>query len=225
MLDRYKVYQRYADDFVNSHIYHDATDAWSKNQHNVNIGILKTLLYERYDIVYKFFSAQGTTVTDVEEIIHLLDTTEAPYLTTPDQTDTDPTSSVVPSAIFPNFECSFDDTSIHLIVRCVNGLQIFKEKVTFEDIASLFACKPIRKLTATNNGFVAVFFKALCSRGLIVSNWQNVISVHNLILSSSRKAFLNQKSLSAGLYQYGEKKQWTSKDDLLNKYLDELCKE
>ena len=219
-----KVYQRYADDFINSHIYHDAADAWSKNQHNKNIGILKTLLYERYEIVLQYFSKQGLSEDDIEIMTNLLDTTEAAYLTTPLQSESQPISTVEPPAIIPNFECSFDTTSIHLLVRCANGLQIFKEKVTYEDMASLFSCKPVRKLTAANNGFVAVFFKGLSSRGLIVSNWQNVISTHQLILSSSRKTHLTQKSLSCALYQYCDKP-WSSKYGLLDKYLDELCKD
>ena len=31
-----KLYQRYADDFVYSHEFHDAIDAWSKNEHQIN---------------------------------------------------------------------------------------------------------------------------------------------------------------------------------------------
>ena len=224
VLQHNKVYQRYADDFINSHVYHDAADAWSKNQHNKNIGILKTLLYERYEIVLQYFSKQDLSEDEIEIMINLLDTTEAAYLTTPPQSEAQPISTLDAPAIIPNFECSFDSTSINLLVRCVNSLQIFKEKVTFEDISSLFSCKPVRKLTAANNGFVAVFFYSLCCRHLIVSNWQNVISTHKLILSSSRKTHLTQKSLSGALYQYCNKP-LSSKYSLLDKYLDELRKD
>ena len=167
-------------------------------------------------MVLQFFNKSVLTEAEVEKIIYLLDTTESAYLNSSVVPEFQTTTTVESPTIHPNFECSFDAHSLLSIVHCVNELQIFREKVTYEDMASLFACKPLRKLTATNNGFVAVFFRALSARGLIVSNWQHVISIHKLILSSSRKAFLTQKSLSGGLYQYGEK-QWSSKDDLLNR--------
>ena len=46
-----KLYQRYADDFVYSHEFHDAIDAWSKNEHQKNYRILDSLLTNRRDLV------------------------------------------------------------------------------------------------------------------------------------------------------------------------------
>ena len=47
-----KLYQRYADDFVYSHEFHDDLDAWSKNEHQKNYRILDSLLSNRRDLLF-----------------------------------------------------------------------------------------------------------------------------------------------------------------------------
>ena len=54
-----KLYQRYADDFVYSHEFHDDLDAWSKNEHQKNYRILDSLLSNRRDLIELFFNKEN----------------------------------------------------------------------------------------------------------------------------------------------------------------------
>lgn len=69
-----KLYQRYADDFVYSHEFHDAIDAWSKNEHQKNFHILDSLLTKRRDLVEQFFSKDNVSDTELMEMLHLFNT-------------------------------------------------------------------------------------------------------------------------------------------------------
>ena len=51
-----KRYERFAEDFLNSNLHHDAEDALSKNQHAKNFAIIKGLLL-RKELVQKYFVA------------------------------------------------------------------------------------------------------------------------------------------------------------------------
>ena len=70
-----KIYQRYADDFVYSHEFHDAIDAWNKNEHQKNYHILDSLLTKRRDLVEQFFSKDNVSDADLMELLHLFNTT------------------------------------------------------------------------------------------------------------------------------------------------------
>lgn len=54
-----KLYQRYADDFVYSHEFHDDLDAWSKNEHQKNYRILDSLLSIE-ETLLSYFSIRRT---------------------------------------------------------------------------------------------------------------------------------------------------------------------
>ena len=45
VVNQNKRYLRFAEDFINSHKFHDAKDARSKNEHEKNLGIIKALLF------------------------------------------------------------------------------------------------------------------------------------------------------------------------------------
>lgn len=190
-----KSYYRYSEDFVNSHIYCDAADAWSKNEHNKNVGIIRFLLLERYDLVQQFFSKPRLSERDLNELIHLI----AFSVRSSDNGFTNHKS-------YYDFDCNLDSESICTLVKCANKFSLFKSKVSYEDIKSLFECSPSKKLIAQNNGLLAIFFNYLKSKNIIAPTWQSVISSRHLIYSSNEKDFLTQKNLSAALYQYSMKK-------------------
>ena len=70
-----KLYQRYADDFVYSHEFHDDVDAWSKNEHQKNFRILDSLLTNRRDLVETYFSKINMNDSELKEMLHLFNTT------------------------------------------------------------------------------------------------------------------------------------------------------
>ena len=55
VVNQNKRYLRFAEDFINSHKFHDAKDARSKNEHEKNLGIIKALLFGNRKIVEKYF--------------------------------------------------------------------------------------------------------------------------------------------------------------------------
>ena len=71
-----KLYQRYADDFVYSHEFHDAIDAWSKNEHQKNYRILDALLTNRRDLVENYFNKSEVSETELREMLTLFNTTQ-----------------------------------------------------------------------------------------------------------------------------------------------------
>ena len=50
------IYDRFREDFINSHTFHDAADADSRNDHKVNLGRIGSLLSIRDDLVRKYSS-------------------------------------------------------------------------------------------------------------------------------------------------------------------------
>ena len=54
-------YDRFRDDFINSHTFHDEADAACKNDHQVNLGRIGSLLSLREELVRKY------SVTDLNE--------------------------------------------------------------------------------------------------------------------------------------------------------------
>ena len=56
VLTHRKCYRRFMLDFIHSTQYHDATDAWSKNEHQKNYCIVSELLENHEKLVCQYFS-------------------------------------------------------------------------------------------------------------------------------------------------------------------------
>ena len=54
-------YDRFREDFINSHTFHDAADADSRNDHMVNLGRIGSLLSSRDDLVRKYCDSAMTS--------------------------------------------------------------------------------------------------------------------------------------------------------------------
>lgn len=217
VLGSIKSYERYSEDFVNSHVYCDSIDAWSKNEHNKNLGTVSSLLFNRYDIVQRFFTKKELTENDLSEIIKLIENSSIVRRKKRGETMT---SNVLMKEI-PDFGCNLDEEGIGILVRYANKLQLFKSKVTIEEMKSLLACSPKKKMISNNNGFLALFFHSLSSRQIIIQTWQHVISSRELIYSSNGRELLTQRRLSSALYQYGLKRS-SKKEKILFNMLDAL---
>lgn len=55
VLTRQKSYRRYALDFIHSKRFHDAKDAWSKNEHLKNYHTVADILREHEELVCRYF--------------------------------------------------------------------------------------------------------------------------------------------------------------------------
>ncbi len=188
-----KLYRRYADDFVFSHEFHDAIDAFSRNEHQKNFHILQSLLLERRDLVESVFSKEDVCNDDLLKMLHIFNTTI-------------PSSKAVmlgnrtgKNRVVSFHSCmNIDDCDI--LVRCCNDASVFKESVTSSDLLSLFEGKRTAPLHSRNNRLVAFFFTQLSIYDLIIRNWQYVLANNKSIVSSTGVSTLAQKNLSEAVY-------------------------
>lgn len=98
------------------------------------------------------------------------------------------------------FEHTLNDNQIDSLVDCVNEVRMFKgEEVTFEQLKSIFDCKPLIPLKSNNNRLIAFFFDQLSNHRYIAENWQSVIAKNHLFLSPMKDTFLNQSDLSSAV--------------------------
>ena len=192
VMNQGKLYQRYADDFVNSHEFHDAIDAWSRNEHRKNYYILKSILYERRDLVESFFSKDAGD-EELNELLHLFNTTTPSSKTfvAPGKRERHPDVS---------FHCCIDKEDFEVIAMACNKAGVFSEVVTVEDLYSLLNGKTHSPLHSRNNRLVAYFFNQLATSELICRNWQIVLATKKSIVSSSGKRTLLQSDLSEAVY-------------------------
>ncbi len=188
-----KLYQRYADDFVNSHEFHDAIDAWSRNEHQKNYYILKSLLYERRDLVESFFSKDAAGDGELIELLHLFNTTTPTSKTfvAPGKRERHPDVS---------FHCCIFYDDFEVLATACNKAGVFSEVVTVDDLYSLLNGKIPTPLHSRNNRLVAYLFNQLATSELICRNWQIVLATKKGVVSSSGKRTLLQSDLSEAVY-------------------------
>ena len=167
-----KLYQRYADDFVYSHEFHDAIDAWSKNE---------------------YFNKSGVSEAELREMLNLFNTTLP-------SSNTFVARKKVREASDLNLCSCLDNDDLSILARCCNEAQIFSEVIYASDLLSLLDGKLSMPLHSRNNRLVAFFFDQLSLYNLIIRNWQNVLAHQRCIVSSTGKDTLTQKSLSSALY-------------------------
>ena len=189
VLNEHVIYERFALDYLNSHTYHDAIDAWSKNEHCKILGIIKTLLFDRIDLVKIYFTASEITEEAFDNLIKELTIIPA------DGKDRFPS--------VPTFGCYFNQTTIEIMTQAINDLKMFNEKVTANDVNDLFNCikhqpRPL-SIRSRKNFLVAGFFNGLYIRKILPNNWQHVLSFHGLILSSSGKKVMTANDFSSSL--------------------------
>ena len=192
-----KIYQRYADDFVYSHEFHDDLDAWSKNEHQKNYRILDSLLSNRRDLIEHFFNKENISESELMELLHLFNTT------LPSSQNFIARSKVRDAADLNLCSCLNSDDLIAL-ANCCNEAQIFSEVIDSTDLSSLLDGKLSQPLHSRNNRLVAFFFDQLSLHNLIIRNWQNVIAHQKCIVSSTGKGVLTQRSLSSALYSISD---------------------
>lgn len=78
-------------------------------------------------------------------------------------------------------------------------VQIFKGEISVADISALLDCQVAKPLKSANNRRVAVLFDELADARLIKRDWQKVVAVNRLILSSATDAPLSRSALSSAL--------------------------
>jgi len=182
-------YDRYREDFINSHKFLCENSSIVCNNHLVNVGRIDAFLSTRKDLVYKFSSRSYC------EDNFILCMTEFMF------------ESAYSKRNVLNFECSLTKSTLSLIVEAANDIPLFKNKIDLNDADMLFnqCVSPDVPLVANNNNALAYFFSSLNYRNIISRMYMNVISTNKLIKSSSGKKYLNQADLSTALYRIENK--------------------
>lgn len=196
IIEGHKLYNRYVNDFLNSHVYTDYVDAARMNEHKKNFHIMEELLTVRKDLILRYFSKEKMCVSDYLIMHQEFNTTQLPF-------DSDASSTVCSFSASipykPDFQCSFNSKQIKLITHSMNAVHLFSPDVSETQVKALFACCLEYPLKSACNRRVAFFFDALCGHKLISSRWQHAIDKNGLILSSTKNVLLNNCKLSTAL--------------------------
>lgn len=187
-----KRYDRYVNDFVNSHRYINCNDAICRNCHEMNIHIVKGLLHDCAGLVKKYFTANTFTFEDCMRLKWKYNF----YGSSPDTPDTDnPTR--IPSL---SFGCNFSREQMKGIVACATTFHLFcVSTLCIEDMEALFSCREDFSIRVNNVRHVAVMFDALLENRLIDPYWQSVLDKGRFLVSKDGKSHVSASSLSTAL--------------------------
>ena len=196
VVGRGKQYNRYVNDFLNSHTYTDRVDAAGMNEHKKNFHIMEELLTIRKDLVQKYFVKKELCDSDYSIMHQEFNTTHQSS-----KSEGSIVSEKLPIAVSSksDFQCCFNSMQIRLITHSANEFHLFSPDVSETEVKALFACCLEHPLKSACNRRVAFFFDALCGHKLISAQWQHVIDKNGLVLSSAKNVFLNNSKLSTAL--------------------------
>lgn len=197
VVNQNKLYQRFAEDFVLSHEFHDALDAKSRNEHQKNFHILKSLLLNRRDLVEQFFSKEERSDDELCQMLHLFNTT-LPSSANQAHSQTGGAENSLSLRSCLNLE------DCEILVRACNDAHLFRDGIKATDLLSLLQGNLDFPLRSINNRLVAYFFQQLFLYGFITEYWQNAIAKMHCIDSSTGRGSITSKALSSALYQVNE---------------------
>ena len=199
VVTRQKSYRRYALDFIHSKRYHDATDAWSKNEHQKNYHTVVDLLINHEGLVRRYFcqdSFDSAITSMLLDEFYAADLQETVTPVKPDRTSSE--NSELSDSNFP-IEPLLDRHTLDLIVQLANEVCLFKEVLDADNVASRYAEDTLQAVTSRNNTKLVLLLDKLASHDVITYNWQSVIAKKQLIVSSSGKKCLSQHDMSSTL--------------------------
>lgn len=114
-----KRYDRYMDDFVNSHRYIDCDHAVCRNCHEMNINIIKRVLSECANLVESLFTAVSFSFEECMELKRMYDTSGTLPITGKYRADEPINDSPL------SFGCNFTHEQMVGIVSCANIYHLF----------------------------------------------------------------------------------------------------
>ena len=189
-----KRYDRYVNDFVNSHRYINCNDAVCKNCHEMNIHIIKGMLTECAHLIRSLFVASDFSLEKCMELRRWYDSSEP--LPTPVEHRTDKVADAPPIS----FGCSFSREQMKGIVACATAFHLFcVSALRIEDMEALFSCREDFSIRVNNVRHVAVMFDDLLENRLIESYWQSVLDKGRFLVSKDGRSYVSASSLSTAL--------------------------
>ena len=180
-------YDRFREDFINSHTFHDAADADSRNDHKVNLGRIGSLLSTRDDLVRKYCN----TSMDPEEFLSCM---KEFMLDNP---------RTKPRLL--NLECYLSEGTLRVITEAANDIPLFKRDVSQIDMNCLFnkCCQTNGEpLIANSNEVLSYFFSRLNYHGIISNKYQTILADNKLVRRSTGTRSLTQTDISSALRHF-----------------------
>jgi len=180
-------YERFREDFINSHTFHDSADADSRNDHLVNLGRIGSLLSTRDDLVRKYSEAlliPDEFLSCMKEFMLESQRTRQRLL---------------------NLECYLSEESIQTITEAANDIPLFKRDVTPLDMDLLFnKCRQTvgDPLVANSNEVLSYFFSRLNYHGIISNKYQTILADNRLVVRSTGTKPLTQTDISSALRHF-----------------------
>lgn len=203
VMTRQKSYRRFVLDFIHSIRYHDNSDAWSKNEHSKNYGIITGLLLNHEKMVRKSFDCESIDEQKLSNLLHEFYTCDLPR----PQGQSDIAAEVSyrelaePNA---NTNILLDRETINLIVRLANEVNLSKEVLDVEETAQAYERYEMKPIVSANNARLVLVLDRLAAHNVIPYNWQTQIERKRIVLSSSGKKFLNRHDLASTLNRIKE---------------------
>ena len=179
-----KRYNRYVDDFINSHRYINCNSAVCRNCHEMNIHIVKGLMTECTHLIQPLFAASDFSFEECMELRRLYDRLEPLPVSAKHHTD----------GFIKGPQLSFG------IVSYANTYHLFcVSEVCLEDMEALFSCKEGFHIRVNNLRHVVILFDALLENSFIQSRWQSVLDKGRFLQSKDGTRFITASSLSSAL--------------------------
>ena len=186
-----KLYHRYVEDFVNSHMIIDSSNHNDWNIHFKNLCSIKSLLEQRKDLVLEYFSKPHLEMTDCNEMILSLNYGRSP-------------KSKFLKAELGNLS----DNQLQQITDFVNGDfenkkkkkgSIFAKAVSYDEMYDLFHCRLTNPIRTGSNVKFALFMDSLSTHNLLHYSYQELILEYQLILSSKDGVYYGGNAISASI--------------------------
>ena len=184
-------YDRFREDFINSHTFHAVRQPVIQNDQQRHQARIAARSMNREDLVRKYYSG----VSDHETFLSCMRELMLE-------------GGGRPKARSLNFECFFSDKVLTLLAQAANDIPLFRRPVSSKDMGRLFnecSANDEDPLVANKNTVLAYFFSQMNSYGLITASYQLVIATNRLIMGSRGREYLNQHDLSVALVRYGMK--------------------
>ena len=211
VVNQNKRYLRFAEDFINSHKFHDAKDARSKNEHEKNLGIIKALLFGNRKIVEKYFPLKNQDDKSISAILDVLDndSNEPAVIINKEQK----------KAI--DFQCNFDYKVLEKITECFNDCHLFIDNLTTDVVKDFFSCNLQNPIKSNNNRWISLFFSGLAQSNYITPYWKKVIERNRLVLRPMKSGYITANDLYSSLSQTNKKISSSIEFKIFN-YLDQI---
>lgn len=195
---RLKSYRKFVSDFINSTLYHDDKDAWSRNEHRKNHCIVSGLLNDHEKLVREFFDCESMDEPRLAELLKAFYSSDLPRCRNSARPDAE-TSGHGPTEPGRGPEFLLDRETVNLIARLANEVNLSKGTLDVEETVRAYERHEIRPIVSACNARLALVLDRLAAHNIIPYNWQTLIERAQVVISSTGRRFLTGHDLASAL--------------------------